>query len=108
VATASFHALDQAEVLALQALAAGAAPRELKANYTWALPEAEARLHPVAVSPELMQAAPGAYGNYVISSDRGGLTIMRPGHLRGPLQNRSLLFSFTSGWIDRDRAILLG
>lgn len=80
VVTAPPQALDQAQVLALQALAASAATPDLKADYAWALPEAEARLHPVTVSPAILQAAPGSYGKYIVASDKDGLTLARPGH----------------------------
>ncbi|WP_420141069.1 S41 family peptidase [Sphingomonas sp.] len=88
VVTPSARALDQAEALALRTLAAGAATPELKTDYAWALPEAEARLHPVAVSSALMQTAPGAYGNYIVARDKDGLTIARPGHPRWPAPRR--------------------
>lgn len=90
VTTAPPQALDQAQVLALQGLTASAATPELKADYAWALPEAEARLHPVTPSPALVQAAPGAYGKYIVASDKDGLTIARPGHPLWPAPRRLL------------------
>jgi hypothetical protein len=88
VAMAAGQALDQAEVLALRALAASAAAPDLKADYAWALPEAEARLHPVALPGSLLETAPGAYGKYIVARDKDGLTLARPGHPLWPAPRR--------------------
>ncbi|MET3725961.1 S41 family peptidase [Sphingomonas trueperi] len=93
VAVAPPQALDEAQVLALQALAARALTPELKADYAWALPEAEARLHPVTISPAIVQAAPGSYGKYIVATDKGGLTLARPGHPLWPAPRRLSLLT---------------
>lgn len=88
VATRSPQALDAAHVMALKDLAAKSPAPELKAEYDWALPAVEARLHPATTPAALIQSAPGAYGKYVVTADRDGLLIARPGHPLWPEARR--------------------
>lgn len=88
VVTPPAQALDQAHALALKALAAAHPAPELQLDYDWALPEVEARLHPVTVSPATVTAAPGTYGKYVVTAEKDGLWIARPGHPLWPEPRR--------------------
>lgn len=89
VAITPAKALDMAHSLALKALSAGKPAPEIQADYDWAAPEVEARLHPVAVSDASAKAMAGGYGGkYVITSDAHGLWIARPGNPRWPEPRR--------------------
>lgn len=81
------QALDQAHLLALQALQAKPASAEIAGDYAWALPEIEARLHPVGL-PAASVTAPGTYGKYVVTRETAGLLIARPGHPLWPAPRR--------------------
>ncbi len=87
VAAVPAQALDQAHLLAVQALRASPASAEIAGDYAWALPEIEARLHPVGL-PAAAATAPGTYGKYVVTRDTTGLWIARPGHPLWPAPRR--------------------
>lgn len=78
--TPSAQALDTAHAEALRALLSKTPSDEAKADYAWALTAVEARLNPPAISADLLQSAPGAYRNYMVTSDNGALVVARPGH----------------------------
>jgi hypothetical protein len=81
VAIAPVQALDMAQSLALNALSAKHPAPEIQADYDWARVAVEARLHPVMVSDTAAQALAGTYGGkYVITADKDGPWIARPGH----------------------------
>ncbi|ATB29257.1 hypothetical protein MEBOL_002706 [Melittangium boletus DSM 14713] len=88
VATPPSQALDQAHALALRALAAAHPAPQIQADYDWALPEVEARLRPATVSAATVTAAPGAYGKYVVTAEKDGLWLARPGHPLWPEPRR--------------------
>ncbi|MGF7154370.1 S41 family peptidase [Novosphingobium gossypii] len=87
VAAVPAQALDQAHLLAVQALRASPASAEIAGDYAWALPDIEARLHPVGL-PAAAATAPGTYGKYVVTRDTTGLWIARPGHPLWPAPRR--------------------
>lgn len=86
--TPSPLALDTAHAEALRRLLSNTASEASKADYAWALTAVEARLNPPVVGAELMQAAPGAYRNYVITQEGGTLVVARPGHPLWPAPRR--------------------
>ena len=88
VPVAPAHALDHAHALALRMLLEEHLPPEIRADYAWALPEAEARLNPVTVPATTVQAAGGSYGQYVVTTEKGDLWIARPGHPLWPAPRR--------------------
>lgn len=89
VAIAPIQALDMAQSLALKALAAKHPAPEIQADYDWAQVAVEARLHPVSVSDAAAQALTGTYGGkYVVTADKDGQWIARPGHPLWPERRR--------------------
>ncbi len=78
--TPSPQALDTAHAEALRVLLSQAPSDEARADYAWALTAVEARLNPPAVAADLLQSAPGAYRNYVVTAEDGALFVARPGH----------------------------
>lgn len=80
VKTASARALDTAHADALRMLLSKAGSEPAKADYAWALTAVEARLDPPAIDAGLLQAAPGAYRNYVVTRQGEALIVARPGH----------------------------
>lgn len=89
VAITPSQALEMAQSLALKALTAQHPAPEVQADYDWALPEVEARLHPIVVSEAAAKAAVGSYGGkYVVTAEKDGLWIARPGHRLWPEPRR--------------------
>ncbi|MFA4938828.1 S41 family peptidase [Brevundimonas sp.] len=80
IATPSAQALDAAHAEALRALLSKATSNAAKADYAWALTAVEARLNPPAIDADILQSAPGAYRNYVVTMEDGALVVARPGH----------------------------
>ncbi|MCY1075739.1 S41 family peptidase [Archangium lansingense] len=80
IATSSEQAQDAAHARALRELLAANPDPSVGADYTWALLALEARLHPVTPPEATLQAAPGTYGKYVVTAEKDGLWIARPGH----------------------------
>lgn len=78
--TSSARALDTAHAEALRLLGSKTASEAAKADYAWALTAVEARLNPPTISAGLLQSAPGAYRNYIVTNDGGTLVVARPGH----------------------------
>jgi hypothetical protein len=77
VSVPASKALDEAQVLALQKLAA--TPGENSKDYTWALEAANARLVPVKLDASAMPAYVGAYGVRSITLRDGALVFQRQG-----------------------------
>lgn len=72
------QALDVALKRALTGLAASTtATARQRENYAWALIDAEARLRPVTLAPERLQALAGRYGSAAISFRDGSLWLTR-------------------------------
>ena len=86
--TPSTQALDTAHAEALQMLLTTPASPAARADYAWALTDVNARLKPPLASTDLLQSAPGAYRNYVVTSEGGSLAIARPGHPLWPAQRK--------------------
>jgi hypothetical protein len=80
VEAAPSRALDVAQSLALTRLAEGRdkAP-EVLAEYAWARAAVEAKLRPVALSPNQLRGLAGAYGEVRVEHRDGALWLVRPG-----------------------------
>lgn len=78
--TSSVQALDAAQAGALRALLSTTTSDAAKTDYAWALTAVEARLNPPVTDAALLQSAPGAYRNYVVTMQDGALVVARPGH----------------------------
>ena len=78
VETAPAQALDAAQSLALSRLAQapGATPDQL-ADYAWARPAVEARLHPVSLTAKQLRARAGSYGEIAVALRDGALWLTR-------------------------------
>lgn len=76
----SAQALDAAHADALRALLSTTTSDAAKTDYAWGLTAVEARLNPPVVDAALLQSAPGAYRNYVVTMEGGALVVARPGH----------------------------
>lgn len=91
----SEQALDAAHARAVKALIAANPAPGIGADYVWALPAVEVRLLPVTLPVATAQAAPGTYGKYVVTAEKDGLWIARPGHPLWPTPRH--LTPLTSG-----------
>lgn len=84
------HALDHAHALALRTLLEEHRAPEIRADYAWALPEVEARIHAVTMPATIMEAALGSYGPYIVAVEKGHLWVARPGHPLWPAPRRMI------------------
>jgi hypothetical protein len=71
------QALDRAQQLALEKLAAGEKDERIKSGYQWALEGIRARMNPVTPAAELLKSYAGGYGPRKLSFDDGVLYYQR-------------------------------
>ncbi|WP_337171357.1 S41 family peptidase [Gemmatimonas aurantiaca] len=85
IPVAGAAALDAAELDALDRLQAGAnVPAERLAEYRWARVAIQARLHPVQVGAEQLEAMAGTYGTIVLKNSPAGLRFFRADRPKRP------------------------